>query len=48
MGTSKIIAVDKNVFNVGIKVTNIASVDVIFMILVYMDMFSGNDLRNKK
>ena len=29
MGASKVIVVDKNMFNVGIKVTNIASIDAI-------------------
>ena len=27
MAASRVIAVDKNIFNVGIKVTNIASID---------------------
>ena len=30
----QIIAIDKNMFNVGIKVNNIASIDVMLMILV--------------
>ena len=29
VAASKVIVVDKNMFNVGIKVTNIASIDVI-------------------
>ena len=29
MAASKVMVVDKNVFNAGIKVTNIASIDVI-------------------
>ena len=34
------------VFSVGIKVIIIASTDVI-LVLVYMDMFLGNDLKNE-
>ena len=34
MTASKIIAIDKNMFNVGIKVNNIASIDVMLIILV--------------
>ena len=34
MAAFKIIAADKNMFNVDIKVTNIASIDVILMIFV--------------
>ena len=34
---------------VGIKVTNVSSIDVILIVLVYsLDMYSGNDLKNKK
>ena len=40
MAASKIIAIDKNMFKFGIKVTNIPSIDVILMILVkYPDTF---------
>ena len=34
MTASKIIALDKNMFNAGIKVNNIASIDVMLIILV--------------
>ena len=39
MAASKVIAKDKNMFSVGIKVTVITSIDHIFL---------GNDLKNQK
>ena len=41
LATSKVIAKAKNLFKVGINVTNIASVDAIWM-------FIGNDLKSQK
>ena len=49
MAAFKVIVIDKNMFNVGIKVSTIASIDVILMFLVkYLDMILGNDLKIKK
>ena len=49
MAAFEVIVIDKNMFNVGIKISNIASIDVTLMFLVkYLDMFLGNDLKIKK
>ena len=49
MAAFEVIVIDKNMFNVGIKISNIASIDIILMFLVkYLDMFLGNDLKIKK
>ena len=49
MAASKVIAIDKNMFKVGIKVTNTASINVMLLSLVeYLERSFGNDLRNRK
>ena len=49
MAASKVIAIDKNMFKVGIKVTNTASINVMLLSLVeYLERSLGNDLRNRK
>ena len=48
IAASKIIAINKKMFKFGIKVTNIAPIDAILMILVYLHIFLGNDLKSQK
>ena len=49
MAAFKVIAIDKNMLKVGIKVTNTASINVMLLSLVeYLERSFGNDLRNRK
>ena len=48
MAASKAVATDRNIFNVGIRVTIIALINVTMVLAQYLDMFLGNDLNTQK